>query len=135
MTTAVKVIKRRANTNVDAGYSKPMATQSVDTPVVEKHKFLSVAEKVAQSDVCVLNWMFPGAREAFPLEPKMRSVRRYYPYAKGGPLLIDEPQRLDEEQACQRKADVLARQGFRYLILKSGMTEVDAIFELERKIN
>lgn len=135
-----KTIKRRPNSDIEAGYLKQQKQQELN-PVTKQvndapeQQFRSISEKVAQSNVCVLNWVFPGAREEFPLEPRMRSVKKYFPYAKGGPLLIDEPQRADEIAQCERRAKILAKLGFRYLIIKAGMNEIDCQFELERKVN
>lgn len=95
-------------------------------PKPERKHYASVAERIAESSVCIGNWRFEGAQEAFPNEPSMRSVEQYYPYAKGGPLLVDSPTTKGEKADCARKAEHLSKIGYRYLIVEADMEEFAA---------
>ncbi len=98
--------------------------------VRDKH-YSSVAERVAESSVCFRNFKFKGALEAFPSEPTMRTVEQYFPYAVGGELLVDSPNNDASRKECARKAIVLAKLGYRYLIVESDMDEFQALEQLE----
>ena len=126
-----KTIMKKRNSYAEAGYTKQEA-QVQPVEVEQKPKFRSMSEELAQSDLFVGKWMFPEARTKFPDEPWMRYVDKYFPYAKGGPLLIDEPRYADDLKKCERKAPHLYALGFRYVVIKPQMTMHEAVMELER---
>lgn len=121
---AAKTIQRTEET-MQASLREPERRRS------ERKHFASVAERVAQSSVCMRNWRFKGANEAFPSEPTMRFVDQYYPYAVGGELLVDVPVTPGDKLECARKAAVLAKLGYRYLIIEKEMDEFDALERLK----
>lgn len=131
--TLAKTIRRKSNSDIEAGYIKQSAPECSGPTLHPREELRSRSEKIAGSKICLMSWVFPGAREAFPHEPKLRSVQKYFPYAEGGALLVDEPERLGDELECQRKAKVIRKLGFRYLILTRSMSENDARFELSQK--
>jgi len=90
-------------------------------------EFRSLAEHLAQSKLYYVNHIWPGAKEAFPFHPDLRMVDRYFPYAEGGPLFIDEPQRSDNLEEYKPKVEAMKKLGHRYLLLKPGMTELEAV--------
>lgn len=92
----------------------------------------SRAEILSGHNYCIQNWKFKGAEEAFPNEPWLRCVGKYYPEAIGGPLLIDEPTSLEQMKQCERKRKYLAGLGYSYLILKPEVNPSDDQLELER---
>ncbi len=52
---------------------------------------IGLAAQVAGITTYVKNWRIPHAQKNFPYDPLMRTVDKYFQYAKGGPLYIDEP--------------------------------------------
>lgn len=98
-----------------------------------KDRFRSKGERVAQSDIFTKNWYYPGSAIAFPHDLNLRKVDQYFPYAKGGPLLIDFPENEAEVMMCRKKEPILLAKGFRYLIWRPGMNEAAALTELEVK--
>ena len=99
-------------------------------PPRERHRSLS--EAIADSDVYILNWYYAGSAIDFPHHPEMRLVDRYFPYAKGGALLIDAPQDNQDLDLCKKKSIALRAKGYRYLILTKHMNLNDAMDELAK---
>jgi hypothetical protein len=100
-----------------------------------RNEFSGVAERIAEHKLCELNWYFPLCDELFPFRPKMRYVRKYFPLAAGGPLLVDEPQDEAEIEECKTKAAVLKAQGHRYVWVTQLMSIEEAMIQLEAKPN
>lgn len=63
------------------------------------------------------NWVYPGGDKAFPYEPRLQRVDKYYPTTEWGPLLIDEPIYPFEVEECARKRKFMLEAGFRYLVI------------------
>jgi hypothetical protein len=111
-----------------------MQTQTQDRPARQMRKhYPSVAERIAESEIAYRNFKFTGAEEAFPNEPAMRTVDQYFPYAVGGELLVDSPVTERERTNCARKASVLKKLGYRYLIVVPDMDEYAAQEALEKE--
>lgn len=98
----------------------------------ERRHFSSLAERVAQSDLSIGNWRWPGAVQDYASQDIRRAtVDLYYPYAAGGELLIDMPQYDVDRKACELKAQILRRRGYRYVILYKGIQEYEAMTQLD----
>lgn len=98
------------------------------------HKsYLGMAFQIAESEVYCGNWKFKNADKHFPYNPLLRTVDRYFPYAKGGPLFLDLVQTKNEEQGCKLKAAAMKYEGQRYVYITAEMTLQDAIDQLEGK--
>lgn len=82
---------------------------------------IGLAAQVAGSTTYVRNWKIPRAREHFPFDPLMRSVDKYFQFAKGGPLFVDEPKTPADIERCKQKAKVAAKEGIRYCYVTLGM--------------
>lgn len=93
-------------------------------------RFQGIAEKIAQDKFCHINYYYPGGREAFPMREDMRRVAKFYPYAKGGPLFVDDLVHKKDEPKISEKKEIMKKLGHRYLILKQGMTETDALEQI-----
>lgn len=81
------------------------------------------------------NWYYPSGRSAFPHSPHMWCVDRAYPQAKGGLLLLDQPNTPEEEKECQKKSVFLRENGYRYLVMKKDRTYEELATELEIMTN
>jgi hypothetical protein len=114
--------------------------QSEDAPIIEvKRSFepkrdnsMMFLDQVAQSTTCQMNHKWMCADSDFPNEPWMRTVRFYYPYAVGGPLLVDELVMHHQLAGLKRKEKCLRERGFRYFIFRRQMSITDAMMELEK---
>lgn len=86
-----------------------------------------LASKIAEDTIGMsLNFRFKNAEKHFPHEPTLRTVDKCYPRAKGGMLLVDEPNDDVSYKVCLRKGTVLKELGYRYLILRPSTDEFEA---------
>lgn len=108
-------------------------TRDIDPPMDKKAKRIpnpDLMTDIAGDHFYHKNWYYPGGRDAFPLEPHLWYVDRFYPAAKCGPLLIDEPSTKGDIVDCERKKKAI-KAGLKYLIIKRGMTFELGLCELE----
>lgn len=97
------------------------------------NKAQSIGEVLAGDKLFYKNWMWPDAKTFFPHEPEMWFVGSYYPYAKGGPLLLDNPNNPREVAMAEKKKKPLADKGFRYYVIDKQKSLEDMLFELGAK--
>lgn len=90
----------------------------------------TVAEKLAGDQFCYNRWYYPHGAKLFPLDIRAQYVSKYYPHAKNGPLLVDEPRTSTEEKFCHEKGKFLKGLGYRYIVVRNGTTEFDALEQL-----
>lgn len=88
-------------------------------------QFLSLAEKIANDQLYYRNYYYPGGRESFPEHKQLQCVDKYFPYAEGGPLFIDEVSRTDDVKMIEAKEKRMQTLGHRYVAILPGMTELD----------
>lgn len=124
----VRVIKRHTSASAEEPKSPVVTTEKKRKDQLAR----TVSDKLAESIVYHLSWKWPESAQDFPDEPWMRHVKKHYPYAKGGALLVDEPVNEGEVHACERKRRVLEKHGYRYITLVAGKTENDAREELSK---
>lgn len=106
-------------------------SESIHAKLLEKMgKAESIAEKLAGDKLFYRNWMWPAGKEFFPHEPNMWFVSRYYPYALGGALLLDEPVTDLEKSQCKVKQEKILAKGFRYYIIDRAKSVEEMLFEL-----
>lgn len=82
----------------------------------------SIADRIAGSTFHYRNWYYPGGREEFQQNEKLRYVDKMYPLAEGGQLLVDEPTHQFQIDYCEMKRKFLKSKGFRYIIVRPQMT-------------
>lgn len=90
----------------------------------------TVPEQIAQDKLCYRNHIWPGAKNSFPFHPKLQTVDKYFPYADGGPLFVDELQHTDDKTKFDSKKEAMKTLGHRYLVMTPGMTFHEALEEL-----
>jgi hypothetical protein len=88
----------------------------------------SLAEELAKDKLYYKNHYYPGNKEFMRDHPRMRFVDRYFPYAKGGPLYVDEPMDKDEIALCEKKRDFMKEHKLRYVIIEP-KAEFQSLFE------
>lgn len=81
----------------------------------------TLAEKVAKSTIYVKNWYMPEMRvdRAYRYDDRMKRIDKFFPYAQGGPLLVDEPSDVAEAEKCYAKAIKAKEWGYRYIVIES----------------
>lgn len=99
--------------------------QSSDDP-----KWRSLAERIAFHRLYERNKHVGALKEAHPHRPYLWTVDFFFPYAKGGPLFIDEPALKPDIGESEMKTAFMLRAGFRFLIVKPKMTYEDCMTEL-----
>ncbi len=90
---------------------------------------------LAESDFCKINFYHPALKANFPGNGKLWSVDKFYPYAKGGPLFVDEPRFPYEIKNCEMKLDAFDKHNekanvhekVRYLILHNGVDPLNDV--------
>jgi hypothetical protein len=90
----------------------------------------SLAERVALHRLYERNKHLGPLKEAFPYKPHLWTSDFFFPYAKGGPLFIDQPILVQDVPDCELKKETMLNAGLRYLIIKPKMKYEDCMLEL-----
>lgn len=97
-------------------------------------EFVTIPEQVAKSTVFVRNWYLDEARKLYPYQDRMKRIDKYFPYAQGGPIMVDETR--DEEEAKMlylEKAPMMKTWGHRYIVIELGTeTPTDLYMALDQ---
>ena len=122
------IVKKEVNLE-----ERPVVTahKEPDTGRLSPHDLI---EKITKNKIVFQNYKYPGADEAFKGMPSMMTCERFYPLAEGGPLFVDEPQFSSDWKDCEKKKEVMAKHGSRYLIMgrKPDGSFVDVIDAMEQ---
>lgn len=102
-----------------------MEKRSVNSTQFREVQFKSLAEKIARDQLFYRNHYYPGGREAFAFNIRGATVDKYFPYAEGGPLFIDEVLRTEDQELFKKKTEIMKSLGHRYVAIMPGMTELD----------
>jgi len=92
-----------------------------------------LADKLSGDKFHHRNQFYPALQKAFPDCKELHYVERFYPYAHGGPIAVDEVNRLNtplEIEGMKLKREILAKLGIRYVLLMPDMTELEAMEQL-----
>lgn len=125
-TTKTRVIKSRAH----------LAEVQVDHKPTEKRiaqlrkTYRSVAEQAAESSFYEKNFLVLDFKNKKPDNKNLIYVSRYFPYAKGGALYIDEPVTEADKKECEIKAEWFKALGLRYLVITHEMSLMDVLERL-----
>lgn len=100
--------------------------------------FVGLPERIAKHKFANINWPIPGANAIFkemltpaPARPwQITQARFYFPWAEGGPLLIDEVKYESEVPMYQKKQAILREKGFRHVFVRPEDTEEDVLSQL-----
>lgn len=93
----------------------------LDAKIERKKELVTLPEILAQHKFYYRDWLWDQDRKSFPFDPELRHVELYFPYAEGGPLLIDQPTNKQEQEECNKKKDKVLDKGFRYLAIHQKM--------------
>lgn len=86
--------------------------------------------EVAKHPMFIRNMRVPELVDAFPFNPELRTVTKYFPIADGGPLFVDEVSHESLESQFAQKKKVLSKAGKRYLIIRKTTDLLDAMEQL-----
>lgn len=90
-----------------------------------------LSDQIAGDSSCFyLNYYYPHGKEHFEDFPKLQYVSKFYPYADGGPLYVDEVRYEWEYKECLQKKDVMDKYGMRYIILMPETKLEEALTQL-----
>lgn len=99
----------------------------------DENKWRSLSERVASHRLYERNKHVNALKDAHPHRPYLWTTDLYFPYAKGGPLYIDEPQMKPDVLESEMKTAVMKKAGLRFLIIKPKMSFEDCMTELLRQ--
>ncbi len=128
---AAKTIRKRKVDTAHLPSDQEIKEAKTKAYIERKSKALTLAERVSGSNFYYRNWYFPEGKQVFPQHDNLRCVEKYFPFAEGKPLLVDEPRFPYEVDRCEQKKKVLKELGYRYLVIKPTMTFDEAMRELE----
>lgn len=96
-------------------------------------KFIDIASQVAENNFYIMNWKWPGSDRLVPphVSIDFKMISKYFPYAKGGPLLVDEPRFPDQVKLCFEKQRLLKHLKMRYVVIEIDSTYFDVLAQLE----
>jgi hypothetical protein len=95
-------------------------------------EYTSLSDQVAGDKFYYTSHYWTECKEDFPGDPSMQYVDKYYPWADGGALLLDEPQYDYEIEGCKVKAKVMLMHRYRYVYITPRMTLEEAQEQLEK---
>lgn len=83
-------------------------------PKFDRSAYLGIAGEISGDPIYVGHTRWPNGEKHFPIEPLLHTCSKFFPYAKGGALYIDEPEIEDDVTNCKRKAEAMKKEGLRY---------------------
>lgn len=97
--------------------------------------YTTTAEQVAKSKLYVRNWYVPEIKNLSPYKWSDRWCRvdKYFPYAEGGPLLVDEPDGEIDLELCLNKQKKMREWSYRYIVVDQNTKFFEAMQQLEEK--
>lgn len=121
----VKVVKRRQKGEIEVPdiLAEPKGSQMKER--LAKRAELSISDQVAGHGLSYRNYYWPGGKQAFPSDFRMHHVDKFYPFAQGGPLFVDEASQK-EHRDLKAKKEIMEKLGHRYLIIQPNMTLLEA---------
>jgi hypothetical protein len=105
--------------------------KEVELPVRSEKDYRSFAEQIAEHRIYECGKFVPELKAALPNLWRLWHVDRFFPYAKGGELLVDEPKTEADFVESKLKAAAAAKAGLRMIILKSDTSIQEAREQLD----
>jgi hypothetical protein len=97
----------------------------------ERNSFITFSDCLAQSVDYIMNVKWDLGDVNYPNSPEMRTVNKFYPNAKGGPLYVDEPNDEQNATRCYEKQTKMRKLGLRYVVIEKNMGLYDVQMQLE----
>lgn len=110
----------------------PPSNQRKLDRIIDRARFVTVGDQVAEHTHYERNYKYPGADQLFPnwLDADQRIVTKCYPLAKKGMLLVSEPRHEAEVKKAWEKHKILRKLGFRHIVVEPDTTLYDALAQL-----
>lgn len=125
--TMVRVVKPKKNQKIEV-QNEPSKDQKVQARI-SSQEIKPLAEQVAGHHFFQRNYYWPGGKQAFPGQFRLHHVDKFFPFAEGGPLYVDEKHDKDARDLEAKKA-FMKKLGNRYLILSQNTTLIEAMESL-----
>lgn len=93
-------------------------------------QYSSRAERIAKDSLYYRNHYYAGGKQIFPDKPELQTVDKYFPYAEGGPLFIDELTLMDNPKTFEMKTQKMKELGHRYIAIDPKMTDLQIMERL-----
>lgn len=127
--------KPKKNSDIGVAQLKPTKMEeNPDKTVLRREQpdaSLTIEAQLAGIHLYCRNFKFKNAAVHFPHDPLLRTVDKYFQFAKGGPLYVDLPTNDVEIAWCKKKAPALWQEGLRYVWITQEMTLEEAWAQLE----
>lgn len=97
-----------------------------------KNGYYSLSDELAESTVYFRNHRLKEADILYPdfTQLNYRFVTKYYPYAKGGPLFVDEVRGEYQTKIAYEKQKTLKKLGYRHIVIQENSTFYDCLEQL-----
>ena len=105
-------------------------TSPADKPNRKSKILPSLSDRLAGDQFYYLHHYWPGCRAFERDNPRLRIVKKFYPYAEGGELYVDEPVFPFQKLECERKAPIMRAAGLRYVVIEPDTTYDEALAQL-----
>ena len=131
MTDVTRVVGKRgkkAAPTLDEDLADLKSKRSDDVP--PRGEYRSLAEQVSQSKYFERNKFVQALKLAFPQNPKLWTIDRYFPHAKGGAIYVEEPTYESEKKDARLKREAMRGEPGRFLIIEVGMENADVMHQL-----
>jgi len=101
-------------------------TDAVRTHVLRKD-LSSIPDQLAGDKFHYVQYQLDALKPFFPDNYELVLTDRYYPYAEGGALYIDEVMHDLDKRCLDQKKKIMKDLGLRYVVIKKGMSLLDAL--------
>ncbi|HCW05855.1 MAG TPA: hypothetical protein DGG95_00625 [Cytophagales bacterium] len=120
------VTRRKASKHVEESeVEKTPDNDAVTQKILARQANKTLAEQVANHHFYYRNFYWPGGKQVFPSQYRMHHVDKYFPYAEGGPLFVDEVE-ANDPRSFEEKKVAMKKLGHRYLVITKDMTLLHA---------
>lgn len=110
--------------NVTIGEGEPTYTGDQDNSrailrAEQRKKFVTISDRLAEDTTYFRGHKWDIFNKYYPTTDKalMRFVTKYYPYAKGGALFVDEPKTEREYEMAMQKHEAMKELSLRYVVV------------------
>lgn len=128
-----KVIRKKKNqdtTEASETKNDSILHQRKIKKVDDRKKFKDLGDKLAQSTIYFRNRSWPNAKDYFDEMTDYCYVDKYYPYAEGGGLWVDEPRDEIEKKMDYEKHEVMRKLGLRHVVIEENSRLDELLMEL-----
>lgn len=123
---AAKTIRAKRSSEVIVPEMNGTKQQRIDS-FIARQNLKTLSDQIANDSLYYINHYFAGCFQAFPDKKELQHVDKYYPYADGGPLYVDEQNSSLDKRDLTLKMEIMKKLGHRYVIIKPEMKLHEAL--------